>query len=281
MPGEERAQPVWYSWKVSVSGLQEGGGPPRDVPDPEAARLADMLREAIFAVALTGAGVSTASGIPDFRSPGTGLWSRYDPQKVASLSAFRRDPESFWGWYAQRFLSLGEVGANPAHEALAALESGGWLRGLITQNIDQLHRKAGSRRLVEVHGSIAHADCLSCGRRYPRARVLELLSAEGLPRCRCGAVLKPGVVLFEEDLPEAPFKQAVEWATQSDLFLVAGSSLEVWPVAGLPELAVDTGARLVIVNGSETPMDDLAALVFRRPVEVFLPQVARLLSASG
>jgi NAD-dependent deacetylase len=258
--------------------VREPASSPSD-PEEAARRLADLFLRAGFAIALTGAGVSTASGIPDFRSPGTGLWSRFDPKQVASLSAFRRDPPGFWTWYAHRFLSLGEVRENPAHEALAALEAGGWLHGLITQNIDRLHHKAGSQQLVEIHGSIAHADCLACGRRYPRAKVLELIADDGLPRCQCGAVLKPGVVLFEEDLPGEAYDQAAKWAAQSDLFLVAGSSLEVWPVAGLPELAVETGARLVIVNGSSTPFDELASLVVRQPVELFLPRVADILQS--
>jgi NAD-dependent deacetylase len=253
---------------------------PADGPD-NLAHAERLLREARFAVALTGAGVSTASGIPDFRSPGTGLWSRHDPRQVASMSAFRRDPAGFWGFYSQRFLSLGDVLPNPAHHALARLEEGGFLHALITQNIDRLHRAAGSRSLVEVHGSIDHADCPDCRRRYPRDRVLRMLDedAAGVPVCECGAVLKPGVVLFEEMLPEEELEQAFRWAERADLFLVAGSSLEVWPVAGLPEYAVQTGARLIIVNGTPGPVDELAAVLEREPVEVFLPRLAERLLA--
>jgi NAD-dependent deacetylase len=245
-------------------------------------RTETLFRQARFVVVLTGAGVSTASGIPDFRSPGTGLWARFDPKQVASMTAFRRDPPGFWEFYAHRFLSLGDVRPNPAHEALARLERAGFVHALITQNIDRLHRLAGSRTLVEVHGSIDHADCPACGRRYPRDRVLALLDeAAGVPHCECGAVLKPGVVLFEEMMPEDELDQAFRWAEQSDLFVVAGSSLEVWPVAGLPELAVQTGARLVIVNGSPGGFDHLAEVVEREPVEIFLPRVAeRLIPAS-
>ncbi len=241
-------------------------------------QVAELLRGARCAVALTGAGVSTASGIPDFRSPGTGIWSRVDPAEVAHIDAFRRDPGHFWSFYADRLGALSGARPNPAHEALARLEAGGFLQGLITQNIDRLHRRAGSRIVSEVHGSIERADCLECGLSVT-IETLELRLAEsgGVPACDCGAPLKPGVVLFGEDLPARELMRARLWAEQSDLMLVAGSSLLVWPVAGLPEITVSGGGRLVIFNRDPTPYDELATVVERGPVEEVLPQLADLL----
>jgi len=243
-------------------------------------QIASLLRGARFAVALTGAGVSTASGIPDYRTPGTGLWERYDPAVMANIQAFRDDPRRFWAFYTQRMGGLAQASPNPAHEALARLEALGYLRGLITQNIDRLHRRAGSERLVEVHGSIAHLDCLTCGARYPTERAAAYLAdPEPLPLCDCGGPLKPGVVLFGEDLPVAALQTASRWAEEADVMLAVGSSLQVWPVAGLPELTLARGGSLVILTASSTPYDAEAAVVDRRPVEETLPRLVALLEA--
>jgi NAD-dependent deacetylase len=213
-------------------------------------------------VALTGAGVSVPSGIPDFRSPQTGLWANVDPMEVAHISVWRREPARFWGFYGQRFAALEGKRPNGAHRALAALEAAGHVEAVITQNIDGLHRAAGTRDLIEVHGSIATASCLADGRRHPLAEVRARLAAdpEGIPRCDCGAPLKPDVVLFGEMLDAAAIGRATELAVAADLMIVVGSSLEVHPVAGLPELTLAGGGDLAIVTRSATPFDRHAAV---------------------
>jgi NAD-dependent deacetylase len=247
-----------------------------------AERLAALLASASRAVALTGAGVSVPSGIPDFRSPGTGLWERVDPREVAHLDAFRRDPDAFWGFYGRRFALLHDKAPNGAHLALAEWERRGLLDGVITQNIDRLHRAAGSRRVVELHGSIERSSCSECGEERTLAEVLDLLAAaEGAPRCaRCGGPLRPGVVLFGELLPLGPFAEAEELAARADLMVCVGSSLEVHPAAALPELCLRTGGRLVIVTQGPTPYDADAELRLEGDVEEELEHVTRALARS-
>lgn len=242
--------------------------------------IARLLRESSFAVALTGAGISTASGIPDFRSPNTGLWTKVDPMKAASIEAFLEDPVEFWSFYRHRLGSLDSAEPNPAHYALARLERAGYIKAVITQNIDRLHRRAGSQQIAEVHGSIDRAVCLSCGRTYPHERMVEALrQPDGVPRCDCGRVLKPGVIFFGEALPEDQYGLAVSWAQRADVMLVAGSSLVVWPVAGLPEITLRSGGKLVILTASETPYDTKAHVKDPRPLEEILPQLADMLNA--
>jgi NAD-dependent deacetylase len=222
-------------------------------------RLAELIREHQPCVALTGAGVSTESGIPDFRSP-TGMWAQFDPLEFATLGAFQRDPEKVWRFYAPRFSMLTEAEPNRAHLTLAELESYGLLCAVITQNIDLLHERAGSREVVEVHGSIRTSTCLSCGARYPLDEVLGLLDA-GAPRCTaCGEVLKPDVVFFDELLPDEAIDRAYELAGKARLLLVVGSSLEVWPVAELPLVTLRAGGKVVVVNDGPTSVDDRATL---------------------
>ena len=209
------------------------------MPDGAKARqLAELLRDATSAVVLTGAGVSVPSGIPDFRTPGTGLWENVDPMEVAHIDAWRRDPGRFWSFYGDRFASLVEKQPNEAHRILAELERRGLIRGVITQNIDRLHRLAGTRRLIEVHGSIEWSVCLECRGKLALERVLEQLEAgDGVPECpACIAPLKPDVVLFGELLPERAMAEAQGLAHEADLMICVGSSLEVYPVAGLPAL---------------------------------------------
>ncbi|HEX5192585.1 MAG TPA: Sir2 family NAD-dependent protein deacetylase [Solirubrobacteraceae bacterium] len=171
----------------------------------ETERLAAMIRDCGSVVALTGAGISVPSGIPDFRTPGTGLWSNVDPMEVAHIDVFHRDPERFWRFYSDRFQTLEHKRPNDAHRTLAGLEHAGLLDAVITQNIDRLHDRAGTRELVEIHGTIGHSSCLRCGSRYPLAEVRDRCSddAVGIPRCDCGEPLKPDVVLFGELLPVA------------------------------------------------------------------------------
>ncbi|MEA2283208.1 MAG: NAD-dependent deacetylase [Solirubrobacteraceae bacterium] len=224
------------------------------------ARLAELIRCARSVVALTGAGISVPSGIPDFRSPGTGLWANVDPMAVAHISVWRSDPAGFWAFYGQRFARLEGKLPNAAHRALAALEQAGRLDAVITQNIDGLHAAAGTRELIEVHGSIRTASCLADGRTYPLAETRRRLAAaaDGVPRCDCGAPLKPDVVLFGELLDEAAITRAGELARGAELMIVVGSSLEVQPVAGLPELTLGSGGRLAVVTRSATPFDAVA-----------------------
>ena len=233
----------------------------RPAPPDEAKLVADLLRGSKRAVALTGAGVSVPSGIPDFRSPGTGLWENVNPMEVAHIDAFRRDPDRFWTFYGQRFATLRDKRPNAAHRALAELERRGLLRAVITQNIDRLHSAAGSRAVVEVHGSIEWSVCVRCGARVGLERVLELLGRDaGAPACEgCGRALKPDVVLFGELLPEAAMARAQELAAEADLLLCVGSSLEVYPVAALPELTLASGGRLAIVTQGSTSYDARAA----------------------
>jgi NAD-dependent deacetylase len=216
-----------------------------------------MIVEAQPCVVLTGAGVSTESGIPDFRSR-TGIWKQYDPMEYATIDAFRRDPAKVWDFYAKRLEVLAQAKPNAAHLGLAELERRGLVGAVITQNVDRLHQEAGSRRVIEVHGAIRSASCLACGHREEYERVVEL---GPVPRCdECGAVLKPDVVMFGELLPAGVMEEASELVAGAGLLLVVGSSLEVYPVAGLPEAAVLAGARLAIVNRGPTPYDVRADL---------------------
>jgi NAD-dependent deacetylase len=227
-----------------------------------AAELAGLIRAADSVVALTGAGISVPSGIPDFRSPGTGLWENVDPMAVAHIDAFRRDPEQFWAFYGQRFQTLEDKRPNRAHAVLAELEEAGLLDALITQNIDQLHSRAGSRELVEVHGTIAHSSCLACRAQYPLADVRgrQAADARGIPRCDCGEPLKPDVVLFGEYLPMQAMDRADRLAARADLMLCIGSSLEVYPVADLPLRTLTNGGQIAIITKGPTPFDHRAAV---------------------
>jgi NAD-dependent deacetylase len=218
--------------------------------------LARLIRERQPCVVLTGAGISTESGIPDFRSP-TGIWAEVDPFEVASIEAFRRNPEHVWSFYRARIHVLLEAEPNRAHHALAALERRGLVQAVITQNIDLLHARAGSEEIVEVHGSIATSTCLRCGQVESLQAVLEQLESKTAPTCpACATVLKPGVVMFGELLPAAALERAKELARSAELILVVGSSLEVWPVAGLPLEA----RAFAIVNRGPTALDDHALL---------------------
>jgi NAD-dependent deacetylase len=223
--------------------------------------LAGLIRESSSTVALTGAGISVPSGIPDFRTPGRGRWTRVDPMKVATIDAFHDDTRRFWDFYRPRFSELGAKRPNPAHEALAELERRELLDAVVTQNIDLLHHKAGSREVIEVHGSIATSSCTSCGRRWELAEVEALFDEDGVATCTgCTGKVKPDVVLFGELLPDEAMARAQELCANAELLLCIGSSLEVFPVAGLPELTLGGGGRVAIVTQSSTPYDDDAVV---------------------
>jgi NAD-dependent deacetylase len=233
----------------------------------EAERLAELLGQSTSAVALTGAGISVPSGIPDFRSPGTGMWEKVDPMEVATIQAFHADPRRFWSFYRPRFAALGDKRPNAAHEALVELESRGKLEGVITQNVDRLHRKAGTRRLVEVHGSIETSSCTCCGASWSLQDVEDIFDEDGVAVCSlCQGYVKPDVVLFGEMLPEGAMAEAQRLAAGADLMLCVGSSLEVYPVAALPELTLAAGGGLAIVTQGRTPYDSRAAVRMDRDV---------------
>jgi NAD-dependent deacetylase len=222
--------------------------------------LAALVRQHQPCVVLTGAGISTESGIPDFRSP-TGIWATYDPMEYATIDAFRRDPVKVWEFYALRFELLTTARPNAGHLTLAELERRGLVEAVVTQNIDGLHERAGSRDVVEVHGSIRTASCLECGERVPLDRVVAALQESPAPACpRCGAILKPDVVMFGELLPVEAIDRAIELAQGAGILLVVGSSLEVHPVAGLPQETLSAGGKLAIVNRGSTPFDRMATI---------------------
>ncbi len=230
---------------------------------PEIVRLAELVRGARSVVALTGAGISVPSGIPDFRSPGTGIWQKVDPAKVAHIDSFRADPVRFWRFYGERFATLGGKRPNDAHRALVAMERKGMLDAVITQNIDMLHRKAGTEELVEMHGSIARCTCPDCGGKIPQleVRARRLGDPDGIPRCEvCGGPLRPEIVLFGEPLSERAMSRARELCEGASLILCIGSSLEVQPVGELPLLTRASGGTIAIITQGSTPLDEFAAI---------------------
>jgi NAD-dependent deacetylase len=240
-----------------------------------AAALAALIRKRGPCVVLTGAGVSTESGIPDFRSP-TGIWADFDPLEYASLDAFRRDPAKVWRFYAPRFAMLTDAEPNAAHRALAELERRGLVSAVVTQNIDLLHARAGSREVVEVHGSIRTSTCPACGAVHALAEVVALLDTAEAPACpHCGAVLKPDVVFFGEQLPVTAIDRAYALAREAGVLLVVGSTLEVWPVAELPLVTQGAGGAVAIVNKGPTAMDDRADLRIEGSAGETLERVVR------
>lgn len=235
-----------------------------------------LLHQARYAVALTGAGISTRSGIPDFRSPQSGLWQRNNPAEVASIHSFKHRPQDFYDWIRPLAHTILAAAPNPAHLALARMESSGRLKSVITQNIDMLHTRAGSRLVHEVHGHLRDATCINCFRVYPvQEHMPGLFENHALPLCpACGHVLKPNVVLYGEQLPAQAFSAAQRDARRCDVMLIAGSSLEVYPAAQLPVIAWRAGASLIIVNLDATPIDTLAQIVIHADLVDILPQIA-------
>jgi NAD-dependent deacetylase len=238
-----------------------------------------MLRESRSTVVLTGAGISVPSGIPDFRTPETGLWARVDPIEVAHIDVFERDPARFWSYYRPRFQSLGDKRPNRAHEALAELERRGLIDAVITQNIDRLHRAGGSENVVEVHGSIGTSSCMQCGTSFELEAVDRLFDERGVALCSsCGGPVKPDVVLFGELLPEGAVERARDLAERAELMVCVGSSLVVHPVAGLPQLTLERGGRLAIVTKGATPYDGDAEVKLEGEVDA---ELVALLAALG
>lgn len=238
----------------------------------------NILKDAKHAVALTGAGISTGSGIPDFRSPESGLWDYVDPMEVATIAAFKRNPEAFFEWMRPLVQKIMTAQPNPAHLALADMESFGPLQGIITQNIDVLHTKAGSQTIYEVHGHMRDATCMQCLETFQSSKILNgYLENGGIPRCpNCDGVLKPNVILFGEILPMVILNRAKRLTQACDVMLVAGSSLEVAPAGDLPMLAKYSGAQVIIINYGETHLDYLADVVIHADVAEVLPQLASI-----
>ncbi len=237
---------------------------------------ADLIRQSKHTVILTGAGLSTPSGIPDFRSSGTGLWSKDEPLEVASLSTFRTKPSLFFEWFRPLARQMFEAKPNPAHQALADLEHQGYLKAIITQNIDALHQKAGSKTVIEMHGTMQTLTCTQCYHQVQAEAYIAVFVERGeIPRCpKCAQVLKPDVILFGEQLPQAAWFKAQKAARTCDLMLIAGSSLEVLPVAGLPMQALDRGAHLIIINNNPTYLNVRADVAILDDVAAVLPAIA-------
>lgn len=235
----------------------------------------EIIRESKKTVVLTGAGISTASGIPDFRSPSGGLWGKFDPFEVASLATFRYTPEKFYSWMRSLAANIHEAQPNPAHIGLARLQKVGLLQTIITQNIDMLHQRAGANNVLEIHGSMNSLTCVSCYHQFDSQPFMEPYLQEGqIPYCPdCGNVLKPDLILMGEQLPAKTWLKALEASKKCDLMIVAGSSLEVLPVAGLPMRALENGAHLILINHSQTYIDVRADVVFHKGVEDIIPRI--------
>ena len=236
----------------------------------------DMLKHSHRVVVLTGAGISTPSGIPDFRSPGIGLWTRFLPMEVASLSAFRYDPELFYKWLHPLAVHMLSASPNTAHVALARLQASGYISTIITQNIDGLHTRAGANNVLEIHGTLNTLTCIKCFRQVASNTVIqEYINYCTIPLCQtCGGILKPDIILFEEQLPVKTWLKAEEASSHCDLMLIAGTSLEVLPSAKLPILALDNGARIIIINHADTYIDVRADLIIRADVVDVFPLIA-------
>ena len=237
------------------------------------------MRAARRGVAFTGAGISTPSGIPDYRSPGTGLWEKLDPMAVASLRAFNTDPETFYRNMQPLVRTWLAAKPNAAHRALADLEAWGYLACIVTQNVDNLHQRAGSKSVWELHGRLRQAKCLRCNCVLDADGLLaDYVERQVVPRCTvCGSALKPDVVLFGEPLPRYNLLEAAGEVERADLVLVVGSSLEVAPASDLPFMASRHGAKIVVMNSAPTPIDGQASAVIRGDLAVMLPRLAQLL----
>ncbi|MDX2138384.1 MAG: NAD-dependent deacylase [Chloroflexota bacterium] len=255
---------------------QSAGQSETDIAIDQAAR---MLHEAQYVVAFTGAGISTPSGIPDFRSASSGLWENVDPMAVASIFGFRANPKAFFDWvYPLAQLTL-QAEPNPAHVALVRLERAGKLKGVITQNIDMLHQRSGIQTLYELHGHFDEATCTHCFTTYAGRPILERFIADHqVPRCpQCRGVLKPNVILFGEQLPVQVLRAAQEMARKADLMLIIGSSLEVAPASDIPLLAKRRGAKLIMINREATSVDHEASVIIHGDAALVLPEIIRCL----
>jgi len=266
------------------------------------AEAAKLLKQADLSFALSGAGLSAESGIPTFRGGKDGLWNLYDPRELATPEAFFEDPLRVWKWYLWRMHLIAKASPNPGHLALVWLERKLKDFWHVTQNVDGLHRLAGQKKFIELHGNIWEGKCRTCGQRYNehefallfpyasreflknlseeefKRKILEGLTEEDLPRCGvCGALVGPGVVWFGEPLPEHAIEKAFQIASNSKVCLSVGTSAVVYPAAALPEVCKKNGGILIEVNPEETPLSPLADLVFRESAATALPKIAEAL----
>ncbi|MHB8134052.1 MAG: SIR2 family NAD-dependent protein deacylase [Anaerolineaceae bacterium] len=226
--------------------------------------IIQLINNCRHVIVFSGAGISTPSGIPDFRSQNTGLWTKNDPMEVASLTTFLTNPFAFFDWFHPLAKSIFDAKPNIAHYTLAKLEESSKIKAVITQNIDMLHQRAGSKKVIEVHGSIEYFSCLRCSFKtnYKSAIIQAFLQDSIIPKCpHCHSYLKPGVILFEELLPELAWEQAYTQCSLTDLILTIGTSLEVYPANLLPEFAISNHAKLIINTLSKTPLDSKAEIV--------------------
>jgi NAD-dependent deacetylase len=245
--------------------------------DNKIRQAANLIEQANNIVAMTGAGISTPSGIPDFRSPDSGLWDHADPMDVASILAFRHSPQQFYDWIHPISRTFLEARPNPAHYALSELEKQGKLKAIITQNIDGLHGEAGSKTVFQLHGHLKDLTCIVCHEVQDSTIIFEKFVKDGrIPQCQCGGVLKPNVTLFGEQLPVREFVSAQMAVKEADLMLVVGSSLEVAPASDLPERALESGTKLVVINRQPTYLDKKAEVVIRAEVAKVLPLIVDL-----
>ena len=225
-------------------------------------KLIEALKGAKHVGCLTGAGVSTLCGIPDFRGP-QGLYKQKDAERIFDIDWFDRDPSIYYNGCEELVYGLDKFQPGPVHTALRHLEDLGILKGIATQNIDMLHQKAGSSHVYEVHGSPILHHCRRCGDEKTFAEIMEMLKKGGVPKCACGGAYKPDITFFGESLPEEAFAAAQSLAIRSDVFLVLGTSLTVFPAAGLPRLTLQAGGKVFIVNAQPTSLDEYAAGVYR------------------
>jgi NAD-dependent deacetylase len=242
------------------------------------AQAAELLHHARRIVALTGAGISRPSGIPDFRSD-SGLWRADDPMEIASLRGFRANPQRFFRWMRPLLDTIGVAQPNPAHQALAQLELCCKHVAVVTQNIDGLHQRAGSHEVLELHGHLRSAVCLECEQQVPATAVLPRVRKGAVPRCSCGGLLKPNVVLFDELLPRGIYWLAERAARTCDVMVIAGTALEVAPACELPLTALDHGGKLIIINQGCTYLDAHADVVLHEDVAQALPAMLAALAA--
>ena len=234
----------------------------------------EMVSNAKRISALTGSGISVDSGIPDFRSEG-GLWKRYDPLEYATLESFERDPTKFWTMGKELAETILKAQPNSAHKALATLENQGKLTGIITLNIDNLHQSAGSKNVIELRGNYLSAHCIDCGAKYFGKKVHERVAKGQIPpKCeKCGGVLKSAAILFGEPLPEEPMAKAVHLCRSTDLMIVIGTSLTIYPAAYLPQLAKNAGAKILLVNLDGNNKDNVADIVFKGRASDIIPEI--------
>ena len=233
--------------------------------------LETLVTQADFAVAFTGAGISTLAGLRDFRGK-NGLYNDLDAQKIFDLDLFRREPDFYYRHAFDLIYGLGDRQPGPVHRVLARWEAEGTLKAVITQNVDYLHQRAGSRRVVEVHGSPAVHRCLACGNTEPFEAIRNRLrSGQTVPRCTCGGVFKPDITFFGEALPAGAWEEAEALVRRADLLVVLGTSLTVYPAAALPELCVRSGGRVVLVNDQPTPLDGMMEKRWNDLEAVFAP----------